>query len=322
MKAVMQDAYGPPEVLRLRETDPPVIGDDELLIRVRAAGLDPGVWHLTTGLPYAGRLAFGLLGPKNPVRGLDLAGEVSAVGRHVTGFRPGDAVFGIGDGTFAEYARSRPDRLAPVPANLTLEQAAAVPVSGVTALRALRDSGRVTAGQRVLIIGAGGGVGTYAVQLAKAFGAWVTGVCSGAKAELVRSIGADEVIDYTREDVTDRPDRYDLVLDIAGNRTLARLRRILTPWGTLVLVGGEGGGRWLGGMDRLLRAGLLAPFTRQRLTGLLAVVRAPDLQILRGLIEAGQVTPIIDRTYPLAEVPTAIRYLAEGRARGKVVITG
>ena len=322
MKAIVQDAYGSADVLELREIDKPVVGDDEVLVRVHAAGVDQGVWHLMAGLPYLVRIAgVGLRAPKNPVRGVDVAGRVEAVGENVTRFGPGDEVFGTCRGSFAEYACAGADRLVPKPANLTFEQAAAVPVSGCTALQAVRDRGKVRAGQRVLIIGAGGGVGTFAVQLAKAFGAEVTGVCSTTKVELVRSIGADRVIDYTREDFADGRNRFDVILDIAGNRSLSHLRRALAPEGTLVIVGGEGGGRWLGGVDRTLRALVLSPFARQKLGTWIATQPKEDLEALRELLEAGKVTPVVDRTFPLTEVPEAIRYLRDGRARGKVVIT-
>jgi NADPH:quinone reductase-like Zn-dependent oxidoreductase len=266
MKAIVQDTYGPPDVLQLREIDMPTIGGDEVLVRIHAAGVDQGVWHLMAGLPYLIRIAgFGLRAPKNPVRGYDVAGRVEAVGENVTRFQPGDEVFGTCRGSFAEYASAQDDRLAPKPANLSFEQAAAVPISGYAALQAVRDQGKVRPGQRVLIIGAGGGVGTFAVQLAKAYGAEVTGVSSTSKTDLVRSIGADHVIDYTREDFADGRNRYDVILDIAGNRSLSHLRLALAPEGTLVIVGGEGGGRWLGGNDRQLRAQVLSPFVRQKL---------------------------------------------------------
>jgi NADPH:quinone reductase-like Zn-dependent oxidoreductase len=322
VKAIVQDAYGSPDVLQLRDIDPPTVGDDEALVRVHAAGVDQGVWHLMAGLPYLVRIAgVGLRAPKNPVRGVDVAGRVEAVGGNVTGFQPGDEVFGTCRGSFAEYACARADRLAPKPASLTFEQAAAVAVSGCTALQAVRDRGKVQPGQRVLIIGAGGGVGTFAVQLAKAFGAEVTGVCSTAKMDLVRSIGADHVIDYTRDDFADGRNRYDVILDIAGNRSLSQLRRALVREGTLVLVGGEEGGRWFGGIDRQLRALVLSPFVRQKLGTWIATQPKEDLEALRELLEAGKVAPVVDRTFPLSEVPEAIRYLRDGRARGKVVIT-
>src|SRR5215216_4555457 len=322
MKAIVQDTYGSPDVLRLREIDKPVVGDDDVLVRVHAAGVDQGVWHLMAGLPYLVRIAgVGLRAPKNPVRGVDVAARVEAVGENVIQFQPGDEVFGTCRGSFAEYACARADQLAPKPANLTFEQAAAVPVSGCTALQAVRDRGKVRPGQRVLIIGAGGGVGTFAVQLAKAFGAEVTGVASRTKLELVRSIGADRVIDYTREDFADGRNRYDSILDIAGNRSLSHLRRALAPEGTLVIVGGEGGGRWFGGVDRQLRAQLLSLFVRQKLGTLIAVVRKEDLQALRESMEAGTVKPVVDRTFALSDVAEAIQYLRDGRARGKVVVT-
>jgi NADPH:quinone reductase-like Zn-dependent oxidoreductase len=323
MKAIVQDTYGAADVLELREIDQPVPKDDEVLVRVRAAGVDAGVWHLMTGLPYLVRLfGFGLRSPKTRVRGRDVAGRVEAVGKEVTQFRPGDEVFGICEGSFAEYACARENKAVPKPATLTFEQAGTVPISALTALQGLRDKGQVQPGQKVLIIGAAGGVGSFAVQLAKAFGAEVTGVCSTTKADLVRSIGADDVIDYNRDDFADGARHWDLILDTAGRRTLSQLRRALTPRGTLVIVGGEGGGRWLGGFDRqILRAPMLSLFVGQKLRSLVSKERKEDLQVLRELIEAGKVTPVIDRTYPLSEVPEAIRYWGQGHARGKVVIT-
>jgi NADPH:quinone reductase-like Zn-dependent oxidoreductase len=321
MKAIVQDIYGSPDVLELRDIDKPAVGDGDVLVRVHAAGLDPGVWHLTTGLPYMIRLGYGLRAPKTRVRGRDVAGTVEAVGGNVTEFKPGDEVFGICEGSFSGYTCAREKKLAPKPANLTFEQAATVPISAITALQALRDKGHVQPGQRVLVIGAAGGVGSFAVQLAKAFGAHVTGVCSTTKMDLVRSIGADDVIDYTRDDFADGAHLYDLILDTAGNRTLSHLRRALTRRGTLVVIGGEGGGRWLGGFDRNLRAGMFSPLVSQKLRMLVSKERKEDLQSLRELIEAGKVTPVIDRTYPLSEAPEAVRYLEKGHARGKVVIT-
>ena len=266
MKAIVRDTYGSPDVLELRDIDKPEIGDEEVHLRVHAAGLDRGVWHVMAGLPYPIRLAgYGLRAPKNPVIGSDVAGIVETVGKNVSRFQPGDEVFGIGKGSFAEYVCAREDKLAPKPANLTFEQAAVLAVSGLPALQALRDHGRVGPGQKVLVIGASGGVGTYAVQLAKAFGAHVTGVCSTTKVDMVRSIGADQVIDYTREDFAEGDQRYDLILDIGGNSTLSRLRRALTPRGTLVITGGETDGRWLGGTDRQIRALMLSPFVSQKL---------------------------------------------------------
>ncbi len=322
MKAVVQETYGSPDVLQFGEIDRPAVGDDAVLVQVHAAGVDQGVWHSVAGLPYLYRIAgIGVRAPKNPIPGLDVAGRVEAVGANVTAFQPGDEVFGTCRGAFAEYASARADRLAPKPANLSFEQAAAVPTSGATALHAVRDKGRVRAGQRVLIIGAGGGVGTFAVQLAKAFDAGVTGVCSTMKVELVRSIGADHVIDYTREDFADGRTRYDVILDIAGNRSLSHLRRALAPKGRLVIVGGEGGGRWFGGIDRQLRAQMLSLFVHQKLGTLIATVREEDLEDLHERIEGGTVTPVIDRTFPLSEAAEAIRYMRKGQARGKVVIT-
>ena len=321
MKAIVQDRYGPADVLELREIDRPEVGDDDVLVRVKAAGIHQGDWHFMTGLPYLARLGMGLRRPKSIVRGMDVAGTVEAVGNGVTRLQPGDEVFGWCDGSFAEYARAPQSHFLPKPACLTFEQAAAVPVSGIAALHGIRDAGRVQAGQKVLVIGAAGGVGSYAVQIARAFGADVTGVCSTGKAELVRSIGAAHVVDYTREDFTRSEPRYDLIVDTAGRRPLRRLRRALTPTGTLVLVGGEGGGRWLGGFQRHIGAALLSPFVRHQLRMLLSIERGEDLAVLKELIEAGKVTPVIDRTYPISEVPDAMRHLAAGRAAGKTVIT-
>ena len=315
MKAIVQDTYGSPDVLELRDIDKPVVGDDDVLVRVHAASVSIGDWHIMTGLPYLIRMGSGLRGPKARVRGQDVAGRVEAVGKDVTRFQPGDEVFGTCDGSFAEYARARKDKVAPKPANLTFEQAAAVPTTGSTALQALRDVGRVQPGQKVLIIGAAGGVGTFAVQVARAFGVEVTGVCSTTKADLVRSIGADHVIDYTREDYADGVRRYDLIVDTAGNRPLSQLRRALASKGTVVIVGGEGGNRWTGGFGRqILRAPLLSLFVSQSMRALLPKERSEDLIALKELIEAGKLTPVIDRTYPLAEVPEAIKYLARERS--------
>jgi NADPH:quinone reductase-like Zn-dependent oxidoreductase len=322
MKAIVRDTYGSPDLLELRDIDIPQIADDEVLIHVHAAGVGRDVWHVMMGLPYPIRLAgYGFRAPKNPVIGSDVAGVVEAVGRDVSRFQSGDEVFGIGKGSYAEYVCAREDKLAPKPANLTFEQAAVLAIMGSTALQALRDHGKVRPGQEVLIIGASGGVGTYAVQIAKAFGAQVTGVCSTAKVEMVRSLGADHVIDYTREDFAEGDQRYGLILDIGGNSSLSRLRRTLSSRGTLVIVGGEGGGRWLGGTDRQLRAMMLSPLVGQKLGTFVNKENHEDLLVLKDLIEAGKLTPVIDRTYPLSEVPEAIRYLEEGHARGKVVIT-
>ncbi|WP_109508676.1 NAD(P)-dependent alcohol dehydrogenase [Nocardioides speluncae] len=320
MRAIVQDKYGSADVLRLGEVDRPAIAEDEVLIKVRAAGLDRGTWHLMAGLPYLMRLAFGFRGPRNPVPGLDVAGTVTAVGASVTRFSEGDEVYGISRGSFAEYAAAREDKVARKPASLTFDQAAVVPISGGTALQALTDAGRVVAGQRVLIIGASGGVGSFAVQLAKAFDAEVTGVCSTPKLDLVRALGASHVIDYTREDFADGTNTYDLILDIGGNPSLPRLRRALTPTGTLVIVGGEDGGKVTGGFGQSLRAPLLSLFVRQRLTMLVSKERASDLELLAPLLEAGKVIPSVDRTYPLDQVPEAMRYLESGQVRGKVAI--
>jgi NADPH:quinone reductase-like Zn-dependent oxidoreductase len=321
LKAIVRDTYGSTDVLELRDIDIPEYADEEVLVHVHAAGVGRDVWHVMAGLPYPIRLAgYGFRAPKNPVIGSDMAGVVEAVGKNVTRFQPGDEVFGVGKGSYAEYVSAREDKLAPKPANLTFEQAAVVAIMGSTALQALRDHGKVRPGQEVLIIGASGGVGTYAVQIAKAFGARVTGVCSTAKVEMVRSIGADHVIDYTREDFAEGERRYDVILDIGGNSSLSRLRRALGQRGTLIIVGGEGGGRWLGGTDRQIRALVLSPFVSQKLGTFVNNENHEDLLVLKELIESGKVTPVIDRTYPLSEVPEAIRYLEEGHARGKVVI--
>jgi len=319
MRAIVQAGYGSADVLHLAEIGRPAAGDGEVLLRVHAAGLDRGTWHLMAGQPYLIRLVSGLRAPKNPVPGLDVAGAVVAVGADVTGFAVGEEVFGIGHGSFAEYARAGPAKLVRKPAGLTFAQAAVVAVSGLTALQGLRDAGRLRPGQHVLITGASGGVGTFAVQIAKALGAQVTGVCSTAKTDLVASIGADHVLDYTRDDFAAGPHRYDLILDIGGNAALSRLRRALTPAGTLVIAGGEDGGRWTG-MGRQVRALALSPFTRQRLTTFVSRQRLADLETLAQLIEAGQLTPVIGKTYPLHQAPDAMRDLLAGHARGKLVI--
>jgi NADPH:quinone reductase-like Zn-dependent oxidoreductase len=322
MRAIVRDRYGSADVLELRDVETPAIAAAEVLVQVRAAGVDQGVWHIMAGLPYPIRLAgYGFRAPKNPVLGADVAGVVEAVGGDVTRFVPGDEVFGIARGAYAEYAPALEGKLAHKPANVSFEQAAAVAISGTTALQGLRDHGKVSAGQKVLIVGASGGVGTYAVQLAKAFGAEVTGVCSTAKADLVRSLGADHVVDYTRQDFAAGEQRYDVILDIGGNSSLSRLRRALTPKGTLVVAGGETDGRWLGGSDRQVRAMLLSPFIGQKLGTFVNRENHEDMIVLKDLIEAGKVTPVVDRTYPLEEVPDAIRHMREGQARGKLVIT-
>lgn len=320
MRAVVQDAYGGPEVLRLDEVDRPCAGDREVLVRVRAAGLDRGAWHLMTGHPYPVRLAgYGVRAPRNRVRGRELAGRVESVSEQVERFAVGDEVFGFAEGTFAEYVVAAEDRLAPVPAGLSAVQAAAVPVSGTTALQAVRDHGEVQPGQRVLVIGASGGVGSFAVQIAKARGAEVTGVCRASKVDLVRSLGADHVLDHQSQELPD-DHRYDVVLDTGGNTPLRRLRRALATTGTLVIVGGETDGRWLGGTDRQLRAMALSPFVRQRLGTFVASEHAADLLALAELVDKGSLTPAVDRTFPLEEVAAAFGHLLAGHARGKVVI--
>ena len=324
MKAVVQDRYGGPEVLELRDIDQPIPTGNEVLVQVQAAGLHRGDWHVMTGLPYMIRIAVPTLGlrkPKVPALGMDVAGRVEAVGAQVTRFRPGDEVFGWCEGAFAEYACAPEDHFAAKPAAISFEQAAVVPISGFAALQAVRDVGEVQAGQTVLVIGAAGAVGWFAVQLAKAFGAQVTGVASTSQLDLVGSIGADQVIDYTSEDVTDGTRQWDLIIDTAGRRSLSQLRRALTPKGTLVIVGGEGGGRWMGGFLRNLRAPVVSRFVGQRLRMLVSKENQDDLQTLRELIEAGKLTPLIGRTYPLGEAPEAMRALEAGNTRGKVVIT-
>lgn len=320
MQAIVQDRYGSPDVLELREIDKPEIDDDGILVRVRAASVNAFDWHLMRGEPFPARMGNGLRRPKSSVLGVDVAGRVEAVGRNVTEFRPGDEVFGNPGGAFAEYARGRAHGFVSKPASLTFEQAAAVPVAGLTALQGLRDRGRIQPGQTVLINGASGGVGTFAVQIAKVLGADVTGVCSTRNVELVRSLGADRVIDYTQEDFTRSGMRYDLVFDIAGSRPLWACRRVLAPAGTLVVVGGPSG-RWIRPMDRMVQAVVLSRFGSARMLPFLSKHSHADLVTLRDLLEAGRIVPLIDRTYPLHETPDAIRYVEAGHARGKVVIT-
>jgi NADPH:quinone reductase-like Zn-dependent oxidoreductase len=323
MKAIVQDKYGcaPEDVLRLAEIDRPTIGVDVVLVQVRAASVDRGTWHLMSGLPKLMRImGFGFRRPKAANPGRSLAGIVEVVGQNVSEFKPGDEVYGTCDGSFAEFSLTQVGLLAGKPANLSFEQSATIPVSGVTALQGVRDRARVKPGEKVLIIGASGGVGTFAVQIAKAFGAEVTGVCSTAKLDLVRALGADHVIDYQRDDFAGGEQRYDAILDIGGNSRLSHLRRGLTPGGRLVIVGSETDGQWLGGFDRQLRAIVLSPLVTQKLGILAAKENAADLSVLRELVESGKVTPDIDRTYPLSEVPAAIRYFQDGNARGKIVI--
>ena len=322
MRAIVQTEYGDSGALHLDRIDVPEVADDEVLVRVHAAGLDRGTWHMMTGKPYVMRIAgMGFRGPKDRVPGRDLAGVVEAVGSAVTRFAIGDEVYGIGRGAFAEHAVAPEDKLAHKPARLSFEQAAVVPISAGTALQALTDQGHLEAGQSVLVIGASGGVGSYAVQLAKALGAEVTGVAGTEKLDLVRSLGADHVIDYTHADFADGTSRYDLILDIAGNPDLSRLRRALTPTGTVVLVGGEQGGNLTGGMNRSLRALLLTPFIGQRFTMFVSKERASDLERLAGFFEAGTVVPSLGHTFPLDRVPKAMRLLDSGHVRGKVAIT-
>ncbi|HMF03406.1 MAG TPA: NAD(P)-dependent alcohol dehydrogenase [Acidimicrobiia bacterium] len=319
MKAVVQDRYGSADVLELRDIARPEIGDDEVLVRVIAAGVDRGAWHFMTGVPYVMRIiGFGFRAPKVPVAGTNIAGRVDEVGKNVTRFRRGDEVYGTCRGAFAEYACAREEKLAPKPDRLAFEGAAVVPHGGFAALQGLRDRGRLQADQTVLIVGASGAVGSLAVQLAKAFGADVTGVCNTTTVDMVHALGADRVIDYTREDFANSGP-YDLILDTGGNSALSRLRRALAPRGTLVIVGGERG-RWIG-MDRQIRAHMLSPFLGQRLGTFVARENADDLLILNEFIQSGKVTPLVARTYPLSGAPDAMRLLETGRARGRIAVT-
>ncbi|MER5974579.1 NAD(P)-dependent alcohol dehydrogenase [Streptomyces sp. NPDC002055] len=321
--AVVQERYGaePEAVLRMARLVRPEIGPDEVLVRVRASSVDRGTWHMMAGLPYAVRPVSGLRRPKLPNPGRNIAGVVEAIGSGVTGFAPGDEVYGTAAAAFADYATARPDRIAPKPAGLTFEEAATVPVSALTSLQAVRDKGRVREGQEVLITGAAGGVGTFAVQLAHAFGARVTAVASTPKLDAVRSLGADHVIDYTREDFLAAPRHYDVIIDIAGNRGLRELRRALTPRGRLVITGGETNGVWLGGTDRQLRAQLLSPFTGRHLGAFISSEHADGLRDLTSLIDAGMLSPVVDRVYPLTETAAAVRHLLDGRVTGKLALT-
>jgi NADPH:quinone reductase-like Zn-dependent oxidoreductase len=335
MKAIVQHAYGPPDhVLKLQDIEKPVPKDHEVLVRVHAASVHPDVWHVVTGVPHVLRImGAGLLKPKIKVPGTDVAGHVEAVGKNVTRFQPGDEVFGESvrgiqwhnGGAYAEYVAVREKALALKPANLTFEQAAAVPTSGSIAIQGIHGQGRVRPGHRVLINGAGGAVGAFAVQLAKAAGADVTGVDSAGKLDMVRSLGADRVIDYTKEDFTRRGERYDLILDVPGTHPVSDIRRALTPTGTYVLIGhdrfGASGRRWIGGIGQFLKLVVLSPFVSQRMAPRESKEIKDRLGFLKELVEAGKLTPVIDRTFPLSEVPEAIRYLAEGHARGRVVIT-
>ena len=322
MKAIVRERYGSPDVLELRDVDKPVLDDDSVLVKVRAASINAYDWHMMRGLPFLARMSEGLRKPKSIAMGVDVAGQVEAVGKNVTHLRPGDEVFGARSGALAEYVRgSAKSFLVPKPAGLTFEQAAAMPMAATTALQGLRDRGQLKAGQTVLINGAAGGVGTFAVQIAKAFGAHVTAVCSTRNVEMVRSIGADEVVDYTREDFTKRGQAYDLILDVAASRPLSECRRVLASNGTLVLVGAPDGRRMGPIVARILAMIVLSRFASQKLLPFLAKNNKEDLMFLKELVEAGRIRPVIDRTYPLSETAAAIRYLEEGHARGKIVIT-
>jgi len=322
MKAAVRDRFGSPDVVELREIDRSVAADDEVLVRVRAASVNPADWYSVTGRPYVGRTQMGLLKPKSNRLGVDFAGTVEAIGKDVSQFRPGDEVFGGRDGAFAEYVCVREERaVVPKPANVTFEQAAAVPIAALTALQGLRDKGQLQPGQKVLINGASGGVGTFAVQIAKALGAEVTGVCSTGNVDLVRSIGADHVIDYTREDFTRSAERYDLMLDVAGSRSWSECRRVLDPQATFVIVGGPKSNRLIGPLSHVVKVRLAAMRSSQKVVFFIAKFNKEDMVVLRELLETGKVTPVIDRRYELSEIADALRYMGEGHARGKVVIT-
>jgi NADPH:quinone reductase-like Zn-dependent oxidoreductase len=322
MKAILYRCYGSPDVLKLEETPKPTPAADELLVRVHAASVNPLDWHYMTGSPYVMRLGAGLGAPKDPRMGVDFAGTVEAVGQNVTHFKPGDQVFGGRDGAFAEYVTVREARAVTLkPSNMSFEQAAAVPIAGITALQALRDQAQVHAGQKVLVNGASGGVGTFAVQIAKSFGAEVTGVCSTRNLDMVRAIGADHVIDYTREDFTQGTQRYDVIVDNVGTHSVAEYERVLNPKGVYVMVGSTTPGNWFGWLELPLAAKLRSPFTTQKLGMMLADLNQKDLNVLSELMQSGKLTPVIDRSYRLSEVPAAIRYVQAGHARGKVVIT-
>lgn len=323
MKAVVYHEYGAPDVLRVEEVEKCAPNDNQVLIKVRAAAANPLDWHYVRGIPYLVRVGNGVGKPADPRVGVDMAGVVEAVGTSVTQFKPGDEVFGVAPGAFAEYARATERRIALKPASVTFEQAAAVPVAAMTALQGLRDEGKIQAGQRVLINGASGGVGTFAVQIAKSYGAQVTGVCSTRNVELVRSLGADYVVDYTKENFWESEERYDLILDNVGTQPLSAFRRVLTPEGTLVMIGGGGPneGKWIGPMARPVKALFMSPFVSQKMGMMLADTNNKDLTFMAELMEAKKVTPVIDRTYKLSEAAEAIRYLETGRARGKVIIT-
>jgi NADPH:quinone reductase-like Zn-dependent oxidoreductase len=325
VKAIVRDSYGSPDVLELTDIDKPEPGDDEVLLRVHAASVNPADWHILRGTPYIARMQFGLRKPKDRVLSCDVAGHIEAVGKNVTMLQPGEEVFGSpfmhGLGAFAEWVCISEDLLAPKPAALSFEQAAAVPLAASTALQALRDQGRIEPGHEVLIIGASGGVGTFAVQIAKSFDAEVSGVCSTRNLEMVRALGAEHLIDYTQEDFTHSGHKYDLILQLAGTLSPSECRSALTSNGTLVISSGESDGRWIGPVDRVIKALVLSPFVSQKMASFTVKPNREDLQLLKQFIEDGTLTPVIDRTYPLAQVPEAIRYLEEGHARGKVVIS-
>ncbi len=322
MRAIVRNTYGSPDVLELQEIDKPDVTDDEVLVRVRVASVNPADWYNLTGTPYVARMQVGLRTPKSNRLGVDFAGQVEAVGKNVTQFRPGDEVFGGRNGAFAEYVCVREDRAVVLkPANLTFEQAAAVPVAALTALQGLRDKGQIQPGQKVLINGASGGVGTFAVQIAKALGAEVTGVCSTRNVDLVRSLGAEHVIDYTHEDFTRSDRRYDLMLDVAGSRSWSACRRVLNPQATLVIVGAPKGNRLIGPLSHIVKVRLAALRSSQKVVFFIAKFNKADMVVLRELLEAGKVTPVIDRRYELSEIADAFRYMGEGHAQGKIVIT-
>jgi NADPH:quinone reductase-like Zn-dependent oxidoreductase len=322
MKAVVYRCYGGTEVLKLESIAKPAAADDRVLVRVQAASVNPLDWHYMQGKPYVMRVASGIGAPASVHTGADFAGTVESVGRNVKRFKPGDEVFGDRDGAFAEYVSvAENGAVAMKPTNMSAEQAAAVPIAGVTALQALRDKGKVQAGQRILINGASGGVGTFAVQIAKIYGANVTGVCSGRNAEMVRSIGADRVIDYTKDDFTQGPERYDLIIDTVGNHSLSEIRRVLTPSGALIIVGGPSDNSWAGPLTGLMKATVTSPFVSQKMIFMLAQANKEDLDILRDMMQTGRLTPVIDRRYKLNETADAISYLERGHARGKVIIT-
>ena len=321
MQAMVQDTYGSAEVMRLRNIDKPTIAADEVLVRVRAAGVNPADWAIMSGLPYIARPVYGLRKPKVSVRGTDVAGTVEAIGRGVTRFKVGDEVFGWSDGSYAEYSAAPESKLALKPVNLTFEQAAAVPMAGLVALQAVRDHGKVRAGQKVLINGASGGIGTFAVQIAKALGAEVTAVVSTRNVDLIRTIGADHVIDNTKEDFTENGQQYDFILDNVSNHSLSDLRRALTPTGMLVPNGGRFDKTWMASGGRIVQGKLMFQFGSQTLGNFLMSTKHEDLDALKELIEVGKVTPVMDRTYPLSETAQAIDHVGEGHARGKTTIT-